>query len=47
METERIISRALEANAEGMKRIGQIEKKRFVYGNLLKIVKENEYFLGI
>ncbi|MBI5554024.1 MAG: AAA family ATPase, partial [Candidatus Diapherotrites archaeon] len=47
MEKEKMVTRVLEANAEGLKRIEGIEKKRFVYGNLLKVVKEKEYFLGI
>ena len=47
MEKDRIVSRVLGANSEGMQRIGEIGKKRFAYENLLKVVKENEYFLGI
>lgn len=47
MEKEKIVSRVLEASNEWMKRIEKTEKKRFVYKNLLKVVKENEYFLGI
>src|SRR3989338_5433177 len=47
MEKEKIVSRVLEANSEGMQRIDKIEKKRLAYENLLKVVKENEYFLGI
>ncbi len=47
MENEKIVDRVLEANSEGMKRLDSIEKKRPAYNNLLRIVKENEYFLGI
>jgi len=47
MEKEKIVSRVLEASSEWIKRIEKMEKKRFVYQNLLKVVKEKEYFLGI
>ena len=47
MEKEKIVSRVLEANTEAIKNIGQIEKKRFAYENLLKVAKESEYYLGI
>lgn len=47
MEKGRIVTRVLEASSEGLKNIGRIEKKRFAYEGLLKVVKEDEYFLGI
>ncbi|MFH1256462.1 MAG: AAA family ATPase [Candidatus Diapherotrites archaeon] len=47
MERERIVSRVLEANSEAAKRLEGIERKRFAFNELLKVVKEREYFLGI
>ncbi len=47
MENEKIVTRVLEANAESLKRIEHIEKKRFAFDALLKVVNEKEYFLGI
>ena len=47
MEKERIVTRVLEAHLEGLKRLEGIEKKRFAFENLFKVVNEREYFLGI
>ncbi len=47
MENEAIVTRVLENNSENLKNLENIEKKRSVFKNLLKISKEEEYFLGI
>lgn len=47
MESENIVSRALELNSEGLKKLEKIEKKRPVFEELLNVTKEKEYFLGI
>lgn len=47
MEKEKIVTRVLETNFENLKKLVGLEKKRFAYENLIKISKEQEYFLGI
>lgn len=47
MDKDTIVTHILEGHAEGMKRLGGIEKKRFAYSALSKVVREGEYYLGI
>lgn len=47
MDNSTIVTKALEANSESAKKLEGISKTRFAYGSLLKVIGEEEYFLGI
>ncbi len=47
MESDAIVTRALESHAESMKKIAGLDKSRSAFPELSKIAKEKEYFLGI
>ncbi|MCD6227175.1 ATP-binding protein [Candidatus Micrarchaeota archaeon] len=47
MEKEVIITKVLEKHTVYLRKLKNISKKRYLYRKLHKIVKENEYFLGI
>ena len=47
MDKDVLVTRVLEASAEGFKKLEGVSKTRFSYANLQKVVQEREYFLGI
>ena len=47
MDSEAIVSKVLESNAESLQRLEGVLNKRTAFNSLLPIVKEEEYFLGI
>lgn len=47
MEKSEIVSRVLQNSSENLKALEAIKKSRIEFSNLLKIVQEQEYFLGI
>jgi len=47
MNNEEIVTKVLESHSENMKKAEGLAKKRYAFDNLIKIVKEHEYFLGI